>query len=107
MNDEMDDDWDEEMELEAQAEMFACLESNEYRAFIQMSRDGNSVSEFLTTFEAYGAKAMEPYFAAGRTSAIAKAEIGDMFELADLVRKGKVLNKEEREFTEALILGSL
>lgn len=107
MTDEMDDDWDDEMELKAQAEMFARLESNEYRAFIQMSSDGNNVSEFWTASEAYGAKAMEPYFAAGRTSALAKALIGDMSELADLVRKGTLLNEGEREFTVALILGDL
>lgn len=103
----MTDDWNERMETEAQAEFMALQGNTEWQAFFERCKNDTSWAEMRAALREHGVKGLEPYLADRRISALEKAKIGDVSELAELVRNGTILNEGEREFAAALMLGSV
>lgn len=60
--------------------------------------DENEFGDALIAFLINGVDGLDPYIAKHRTHALDWAAEGDLSELADLVRKGRVLNQKEREY---------
>ena len=79
----------------------------ELRAYAESPENNPTGKKMHEAMERHGPEGLDPYFAKYRTSALAKAKSGDISELVHLIRKGELLNKDERDLCSELLLGKI
>tara|TARA_R110002074_G_scaffold186422_1_gene351726 strand:+ start:90 stop:689 length:600 start_codon:yes stop_codon:yes gene_type:complete len=99
-----------------------CSDEHDLRIFRQSEADQYALQESIlkqrtgteptkqqvnAALVEWGWKKIEPFYADQRIGPLAKAQAGDLNELADLVRNGTALNEKEREFAADILLGKI
>ncbi|MGJ8555935.1 MAG: hypothetical protein ACSHW6_02765 [Sulfitobacter geojensis] len=103
----MSEEMSQKVQREAESLAAELQELDEVRAMFQVWDHDPDIQEAKSALDRDGVKGLEPYIAKYRVTALSSALTGDMTELVDLVRRGSVLNEDEREFVVDYLLGSI